>query len=122
MRLFVYGSLKRGCHNHGQMAGQAFVAEARTIPGFRLFDVGGYPGLVPWPADEAGVLGEIWEVDEAALARLDAFEGLDEGLYTRGPISLQPPFAGHSVSAYFYPHAVTGRPEVGGIWTEPRGR
>lgn len=119
MRLFVYGSLKRGCHNHRQMAGQTFIAEARTLPGFRLFDVGGYPGLVPWAEDRDGVVGEFWEVNEAALVRLDAFEGLDEGLYTRAPIPLQAPFDGAPVFGYFYPHSVVGRREVGSIWTEP---
>jgi gamma-glutamylcyclotransferase (GGCT)/AIG2-like uncharacterized protein YtfP len=116
--LFVYGTLKRGCSNHGQLEGQAFVGEARTAPGYRLFDVGGFPGLVPWAADTGGVEGEVWETDGAGLARLDAFEGLAEGLYVRHPVPLQPPFAGTEVQAYVYPGSVDGCREVGPRWTE----
>jgi len=117
-QVFVYGTLKRGCSNHREMAGQIFVALARTQPGFRLFDVGGYPGLVPWPGDKNGVEGEIWAVDDAALARLDVFEGVDQGLYERKPIPLQAPFANHVVHGYLYPASVAGRREVGSRWVE----
>jgi gamma-glutamylcyclotransferase (GGCT)/AIG2-like uncharacterized protein YtfP len=116
--LFVYGTLKRGCQNHAQMAGQAYVGEARTVPGFRLFDVGGYPGLVPWPEDRDGVDGEIWNVDASALARLDAFEGVDTGLYVRRPLPLQAPHAHLVVEGYLYPAPVAGRREIGNRWTE----
>ena len=63
--LFVYGTLKRGCCNHRHLAGQRFVGPARTVPGFTLYDLGGYPGLAPAPEDTAGVAGEIWAVDAA---------------------------------------------------------
>ena len=116
--LFVYGTLKRGCSNHGQLAGQTFVGAARTAPGFSLFDLGGYPGIAPCAADRNGVAGEVWSVDPAALARLDAFEGVAEGLYQRGRIALQSPFAAACVEAYFPVLAVTGRPEIGPEWRE----
>lgn len=119
--LFVYGTLKRGCGNHAQMAGQTFVADARTVAGYRLFDVGGYPGLVPWDDDTEGVEGEIWRVDEAGLARLDAFEGLHEGLYVRQPLLLQPPFENLEIDGYLYPLPVAGRREVGSRWVEDGG-
>jgi len=35
-RIFVYGTLKRGGRNHHFMAGQQFVGEARTAPGYTL--------------------------------------------------------------------------------------
>lgn len=117
-RLFVYGTLKRGCSNHRELAGQTFVGEARTQPGFRLFDLGGYPGLVPWPDDRDGVAGEVWSVDNEALVRLDRFEGVSAGLYHREPIPLQPPFADEPVHAYLHPHAVDDCREVGAEWRE----
>ncbi len=116
--IFVYGTLKRGCSNHGELAGQRFVAEARTLPGYRLFDVGGYPGLVPWPGDREGVSGEIWSVDPTTLARLDRFEGTDSGLYSREPILLQAPYSGETVQAYVYPGSVAGLRDVGANWVE----
>ena len=115
--LFVYGTLKRGCRNHRQMAGQAFVNQARTTPGFRLVDLGGYPGIVPDPAGGA-VEGEVWAVDAKALRRLDGFEGTESGLYRRAQIPLAAPFSGHTVEAYFPGGDVQGRPSVGYCWQE----
>ncbi len=116
--LFVYGTLKRGCRNHGQLDGQDFVGAARTLPGFSLFDLGGYPGIASSPADLLGVAGEVWSVDPASLARLDAFEGVAEGLYRRDRIALQSPFATDCVEAYFPVLAITDRPAVGPEWRE----
>lgn len=116
--LFVYGTLKRGCSNHGQLAGQTFVGIARTQPGFSLYDVGGYPGLVAQAGDRDGVSGEIWSVSETGLLRLDDFEGVHEGLYRREPVPLLAPFAGQMVNAYFFASSVQGRPEIGSEWTE----
>lgn len=116
--LFVYGTLKRGCSNHRHLADQTYVGEARTPPGFRLYDLGGYPGIVAEPADREGVAGEVWSVDDAALARLDRFEGVHEGLYRREPIALLPPFADRRVEAYVSPMSVSGRPKVGSLWRE----
>lgn len=114
--LFVYGTLKRGASNHHWLTGQTFVGEAHTAPGYRLFGLGGYPGLVLWPDDRDGVAGEVWSVDDACLADLDAFEGVPEGLYRRELIRLRPPFADHRIEAYIYPHSVLGRPEIGSVW------
>ena len=116
--LFVYGTLKRECSNHAQLAGQTFIGMARTPPGYRLYDLGGYPGIAVRPEDREGVVGEVWSVDDAALERLDLFEGVHEGLYRRVPLPLLPPFADKSVQAYISELSVTGRPEVGGCWKE----
>ena len=116
--LFVYGTLKRACSNHGQMAGQAFIGPARTVPGYTLYDLGGYPAIVEDASDRAGVVGEVWSIDRAALERLDRFEGVHEGLYRRAPIALQPPFADRAIEAYVSVLPVTGRPHVGSEWIE----
>ncbi|PAW67542.1 MAG: hypothetical protein B9S34_05065 [Opitutia bacterium Tous-C1TDCM] len=116
--LFVYGTLKRGCCNHRHLAGQRFVGPARTVPGFTLYDLGGYPGLAPAPEDTTGVAGEIWAVDAAALARLDAFEGVHEGLYRRDRIALSLPAAAPAADAYFPTVGLLGRRHVGSEWTE----
>lgn len=117
--LFVYGTLKRGCRNHRQLAGQTYVGAARTRPGFRLYDVGGYPGLAALAGDTAGVKGEVWEVDAAGLLKLDRFEGVAEGLYRRETVPLRAPFADRKVEAYYFAPSVAGRPDLGGEWNEP---
>jgi gamma-glutamylcyclotransferase (GGCT)/AIG2-like uncharacterized protein YtfP len=116
--LFVYGTLKRGCSNHHQLASQTFVGAARTIPGFSLFDLGGYPGIAAKPDDRAGVVGEVWSVDAAALEELDRFEGVHEGLYRRGSIGLMPPFDTKNVEAYLPSNPIIGRKDLGDYWQE----
>ena len=116
--IFVYGTLKRGGLNHHYLAGQDFSGEARTAPGRRLFDLGGFPGLVARPEDTEGVVGEVWSVDDACLAGLDVLESIDENFYRRETVALLPPFAGQTVEAYVYPHDVAGRAEIGAVWTE----
>lgn len=116
--LFVYGTLKRGGCNHRQLADQTFVEEAQTVPGFQLFDLGGYPGIAAVPAATVGVTGEVWSVTEAAWQRLDEFEGVPKGLYRRAPINLQPPFANASVAAYFPVQDPSGHRAIGSTWKE----
>jgi gamma-glutamylaminecyclotransferase len=116
--LFVYGTLKRGGSNHPHLAGQTFVADARTTPGFALFDFRGFPAIAPAGDDREGVSGEVWEVEETGLQRLDEFEGVPEGLYRRAPISLQPPLAGLAVETYFPGQDVAGLPRIGAVWRE----
>lgn len=114
--LFVYGTLKRGASNHQWLAGQTFIGEARTQPGYRLYDVGGYPAMVLQPGGSEGVWGEVWSVAAGALQQLDEFEGIAEGLYRREPVPLLPPFAEQTIEAYVYPHSIVGRAEVGSVW------
>ena len=116
--VFVYGTLKRGGSNHASLAGQAFVGTARTAPGFRLYALDGYPGMIRLPADRDGVHGEVWSVDGEALAELDRLEGLDEGLYRREAVPLLAPFSGQTVEAYLYARSVAGRRDLGSIWRE----
>jgi gamma-glutamylaminecyclotransferase len=112
--VFVYGTLKRGGSNHHYLAGQKFAGEARTPPGFRLFDLGEYPGMVAQGDDRTGVSGEVWAVDADCLARLDVLECIAEGLYRRELVPLLPPFADRKVGSYLYARTVEGRRDLGG--------
>jgi gamma-glutamylaminecyclotransferase len=111
--LFVYGSLKRGQHNHRLLRGQTFVAEAATLPRYRLLDLGPYPGLVQAAAGGRPIRGEVWRVDAATLARLDRFEGVPH-LYDRRPVELAD--GPQAVEAYFYNRDAAGYPECGTSW------
>ena len=74
MRVFLYGTLRRGACNAQRMAGAEFVA-AGTVAG-RLILVDWYPGLVIDPQDGL-VVGEVWEVPRELMAELDRYEGCD---------------------------------------------
>jgi gamma-glutamylcyclotransferase (GGCT)/AIG2-like uncharacterized protein YtfP len=119
--IFVYGTLKRGCRNHHFLAGQMYLGEARTIPGFRLFDLGNYPGMIANSSATDQVAGEVWSLDADGLARLDRLEGTDEGLYRREIVALMPPFSepDRIVQTYLYLRSVEGRAVIsGGVWRE----
>jgi len=89
--VFVYGTLMRGQPNHRVLvdAGARFVAAAETAEPRTLVDLGPYPALLPRHAarDATRVTGELYEIDEEALAVLDEFEGCPD-LYTRERIGL----------------------------------
>jgi len=81
--VFIYGTLKRGGSNHHLLAAQEFRGAARTAPGFTLYELAGYPGMVPEGGDREGVRGEVWAVSDECLRLLDELEGTAEGLYRR---------------------------------------
>jgi gamma-glutamylaminecyclotransferase len=114
--VFVYGTLKRGSSNHSFLDGQEFLGEARTAPGYTLFNLDGYPGMVRQDGDPEGVRGEVWSVDDPCLEGLDGLEGTSEGLYRRELVPLVAPFAGRRVEAYLYLRDLRGRPRVGAEW------
>ena len=71
--VFVYGTLRRG--GVGAMSirfpNSRFVADAKVSGS--LYDLGAYPGLI---LDESNslVVGEVYEVDDETLKKLDDFE------------------------------------------------
>jgi gamma-glutamylcyclotransferase (GGCT)/AIG2-like uncharacterized protein YtfP len=97
--LFVHGTLKRGGRAHARLAGAEFLGEARTLPHYRVYDLGCYPGLVRDDVNGLSVAGELWRVPDAMLPGLDEYEGAPE-LFARGPIDLEGWPAG--AVAYFY--------------------
>jgi len=116
LRVFVYGTLKRGGTNHHYLLGQKFLTEARTQPGYTLYQPADYPGLVIDPTDREGVIGEVWEVSANCLAALDRLEGVDEGLYRRITIPLVAPHPDMTVETYLYLRPISGTPHLGSTW------
>ena len=118
MKIFVYGTLKRGQPLHYALHGQTYVGEARTLPHFRLFSLGEYPGLVnaERPGDGLAIEGEVWDVDPCCLAELDEIEAVDEGEYARIPVPLQEPFQDVAVQGYLYLGDIGGLEEAGSRW------
>lgn len=113
--VFVYGTLKRGGDNHQWLETQRFVTKARTAPLYRMFDLGGYPGMVRTP-DGVCIEGEVWSVDEAGLAQLDVLEDTDGGEYERVAMQLEGEFSTQQVEGYIYLRSIEGRREVGVCW------
>jgi gamma-glutamylcyclotransferase (GGCT)/AIG2-like uncharacterized protein YtfP len=83
--LFVYGTLRRGHANHGQLVGCRFVGAGRTAARHAMF-VDGFPYLATGPAVHH-VRGEVYAVDAATLAVLDLLEG-HPSWYERRPVEI----------------------------------
>jgi gamma-glutamylcyclotransferase (GGCT)/AIG2-like uncharacterized protein YtfP len=71
--IFIYGSLRRG--SAGAMSARfpdsTFVDDARVTGS--LYDLGSYPGLLLNQSNSL-VTGEVYEVDDELLIKLDEFE------------------------------------------------
>lgn len=117
--LFVYGTLMRGEKRHRHLAGATFVAEARTVPRYRLHNAGDYPALIE-DAGGVSIIGEVWLVEADGLRVLDDVEGVDEGLYARRRVRLLPPHDEVVAEAYVFLESVTGMPDIGASWRERR--
>ena len=99
--IFIYGTLLPGLRLEAEMHGAHLLGPAH-IAG-RLIDVGLYPGLLQ---GDGQVTGEVYEVDDAHLARLDAVEGVvpgdrAESHYWREVVTvLSGPLQGQQVQTY----------------------
>lgn len=113
--LFVYGTLKRGYRRHAALQGQTFLGQVWTAAHYRLYDCGGYPGLVE-EASGISIQGELYQVDQQCLIILDEIEGVDAGLYRRGQVQLLPPYDTCLAEAYFYCRSVDGLRDCGNRW------
>ena len=77
IQLFVFGTLKRGFPNYEVgMSGLRFVGRCRTCEAYPLVVAGKWfsPVLIFEAGLGSRVFGELFEVDDAALERLDFFE------------------------------------------------
>jgi len=72
MRLFVYGTLKRGFSNHNILKNSLFIEED-SINGFQMHDMGNFPGITK--KRNSVVYGEVYEIDEITLMDCDCLEG-----------------------------------------------
>ena len=70
--VFVYGSLKRGFHNHCFLEDAKFLGEAGSQGRFVMWSGFGFPYLATM-ATGCPVAGELYQVE--SLRRLDALEG-----------------------------------------------
>ena len=97
--VFVYGTLLSGRYNHDYfLKGVEFMGEA-TLQGYALYNLGSYPGIIP--ASGERVMGEVYQVDDQILARLDRLEG-NGWLYTRQVVGARVGEKDISVQVYIW--------------------
>lgn len=103
--VFVYGTLKRGFPNHHYMTTARFVGRGRTVERYPLVVGGRYfsPSLFPEPGTGKRIAGELWEVDDATLARLDDLETVHLATgYRREKTPVEPVEGGPAIEAWTY--------------------
>ena len=116
MKIFAYGTLKRGEERAFALKGQEFLGMARTVSRYRLLNIDGtYPGLVE-DAGGISIEGEIWEVDDECLQLLDQIEAVDVGGYERSEILLSAPHSAEKVHGYIFLGSVVGLEDCGTSW------
>lgn len=114
--LLVYGSLRKGANNNRLMDGADYIGTTK-LPGFSLFELGGwFPGVKnteaerPW-IDEV-VVDIYGDVSDEQLKRLDHYEGYYEdapnnSLFRRIPVTtLVDEFPKTTPQVYVYNGAV----------------
>lgn len=114
--LWVYGTLKEGGRLHGAMGGATLLARCRSVPGYRLLDLGWYPGLIRVASPRLGdtVAGELYKVPVGMLKSLDEVEGAPS-LFQRETVLLTDQV--RQPQAYFYQGSTLGHAALaGGEW------
>ncbi len=97
--IFVYGTLRQNYHNHAYLNTANFLGEAKTQDKF-VMHVNGRIPFVSGSQSISHILGEVYEVDDLTLARLDELEGCypisnnpirfdSKSWYTRKQVAIQ---------------------------------
>ena len=77
IKVFVYGTLLSEEPNNILLSSSKFLGED-SVEGFQMFNLGMFPACVPVSENFTGyatIVGEVWEVDDETLKRLDYLEG-----------------------------------------------
>ena len=85
LRLFVYGTLKKGHLNHKLLVDGRKIADGYTVKTFLMMDTGEFPVVFERGNGLAAMLpitGELYEIEDYMLEALDRLEDLG-GMYDR---------------------------------------
>ncbi len=83
--VFAYGTLMQGEHHHDQLDGAEFLGARTTRAQYELVQIDYFPAMLT--GGTTSVVGELYAVDEATLARLDELEEVPH-YYVRASIEL----------------------------------
>ena len=123
MLLFAYGTLKDPIQLAAVIGAAApwRILGAGAVRGV-LYDAGAYPALQRSDSPTVVVAGVLLEIDDdAALARLDAYEGVDSGLYVREPAEVRMDDGRRQTAwLYVYNRSAVALPRIA-AWPPTRG-
>ena len=107
-KVFVYGSLLSGMGNHDILANSKLLGATNSPRRFLMVDLGYFPGVIEDDFMGDSVIGEVYEVDDVTLNRLNRLEGYNEilpsgGMYDRKEIDTE--FGKALIYIYNYGHS-----------------
>lgn len=107
--IFVYGTLLKGQRNYAHYLAPDEPCASAVLNGYRMFDIGSFPGIVP---GKGNVKGEIYRINAQQLAAINRLEG-EGDLYIKTPVKVMIDDETYlSVNAYVYNRKVKGLPEI----------
>lgn len=80
-KIFTYGTLKRGRTNNYILGSSEFLGVYLTESSFTMYDGRGFPYVIP--EGSSIISGELYEVSDKILERLDWLEGVNANHYKR---------------------------------------
>ncbi len=111
--VYVYGSLRKGLHNHHLLENAVFYGQ-REVTNFEMFSLGAYPFCKPTEDENEKILCELYYVNKIELARLDRLEGFPS-FYDRKVVN---DMKGSEGWIYFIENRVGKIKVNGGNWSE----
>jgi gamma-glutamylcyclotransferase (GGCT)/AIG2-like uncharacterized protein YtfP len=72
IRLFTYGTLKKGFHNAFYLRDAHFLGEFSTDSLYSMYNFGNYPAVSEY--GKTSIVGEVYEISEAQLLAIDRLE------------------------------------------------
>lgn len=108
LRLFVYGTLKKGHSNHKLILNARKIADGYTVKTLLMMESGEFPVVFEQGNSFAAMLsvaGELYEIEDRMLVTLDRLEDLG-GMYDRRILLIRTA-TGSTVPAAMY----VGRPQ-----------
>ena len=114
--VFVYGTLKEGYGNHAFFLKDRaeFVSYGKTKDKLVMFSTPGFPVVMNNLAKDAPIEGEIYEINDDILARLDQLES-NGSMYVRGYYDIEL-LDGSVIPCWMY----VGVPACWNAWAEGR--
>lgn len=103
--VFVYGTLRQGKGNHKLLVNSNFVGKAKTVNKYEM-TASGIPFVDP-NKETSNIVGEVYEVNDETLDRLDMLEGYSPedhngSWYKRTPVKVKLEQSGEEIDTQIY--------------------
>lgn len=113
--VFVYGTLKKGFHNHVYMAGANYLGTGTTVEKYAMLVDRGLPFLIK-KQRISHIFGELYSVDKILLNNLDRLEG-HPNWYRREEVKIASSENGITKAWMYFCPTGTGKLNSTGLFT-----